>query len=300
MILLLAFGSLAVAAQAPRFPSEANRVTVDAVVTDGDGLPVAGLTRDDFVVKENGVVQPVIEFEAVDVSQPRTDPPLDEAPAVATNEAAEGPGRSFLLVIDDLNLSPDSGEFVKTSLAKFLEAHVRDGDTVTIAPTAGGAWWSGRMPDARDDVLAALKAVRGRRVPDLRQERMSDHEAMLIEVKRDREAIAHVSERYALYGLIVGPSSDSDMSRDPLDLGQGHALVLANATDVYTRARQRNRHTLKSLERAMNALAGGRGRRAVILASDGFVQDGGLREFERVRESARRSNAALYYLDARG
>jgi hypothetical protein len=50
MILLLAFGSLAVAAQAPRFPSEANRVTVDAVVTDGDGLPVAGLTRDDFVV----------------------------------------------------------------------------------------------------------------------------------------------------------------------------------------------------------------------------------------------------------
>jgi hypothetical protein len=90
------------------------------------------------------------------------------------------------------------------------------------------------------------------------------------------------------------------MSRDPLDLGQGHALVLANATDVYTRARQRNRHTLKSLERAMNALAGGRGRRAVILASDGFVQDGGLREFERVRESARRSNAALYFLDARG
>ena len=302
VLLLLAGGSPGVVAQAPRFPSETKRVTVDVVVTDGKGQPIPGLTREDFVVKENGVVQSILEFEAVDVSESNSLAPDVEQPAVATNVAPETPGRSFLVVVDDMNLSPSSAEHVKSALAKFLEVHVREGDGVTLAPTAGGAWWSGRMAHDRDDLVAALRAVQGRRRPDTRPERMSDHEAMLIEGKRDREAIAHVSERYALYGLIgPGPSQRDESDRAPLDLGQGHVLVRAGAAEVYGRAKVRNRQTLRSLERAMNALAGGRGRRAVILASDGFVQDDELLpEFERVREAARRSNAALYFLDARG
>ena len=119
VLLLLADGAAGVVAQAPRFPSEANRVTVDAVVTDGEGLPVAGLTRDDFVVKENGVVQPVLEFEAVDVSESRPDSPGDEATAVATNATAEGPGRSFLLVVDDLNLSGSAGSGASATTSRF-------------------------------------------------------------------------------------------------------------------------------------------------------------------------------------
>jgi len=301
VLLTLAGGSPGVVAQAPRFPSEAKRVTVDVVVTDGKGQPIAGLTREDFVVKENGVVQSVLEFEAVDVSESNSLAPAVEQPAVATNVAPETPGRSFLVVLDDLNLSPSSAELVKSALTKFLEVHVREGDGVTLAPTAGGAWWSGRMTDDRDDLVAALQAIRGRRIPDTRAERMSDHEAMLIETKRDPEAISHVSERYALYGLIgPAPTLRDDSDRAPLDLGQGHVLVRAGATEVYARAKGRNRQTLRSLERAMNALAGGRGRRAVVLASDGFIQDDELPEFQRVRDAARRANAVLYFLDARG
>jgi VWFA-related protein len=302
VLLLLAGGSPGVVAQAPRFASEAKRVTVDVVVTDGKGQPIAGLTREDFVVKENGVVQSVLEFEAVDVSEavaaaPAAEPP----PAVVTNLVREEAGRSFLVVLDDLNLEAASAEAVKKAVVKFLDVTVREGDVVTLAPTGGGAWWSGRLIHDRDDLVASLQTVRGRRLRDTRAERMSDYEAMLIETQRDPEALSHVSERMALYGLI-GPAPDisDDPTRAPLDLGQGHILVRAGASEVYARAKERNQQTLHSLERAMNALAGGRGRRAVILASDGFIHDERLPEFLRVRDAARRANAVLYFIDARG
>ena len=38
----------------PVFRSDVELVMVDAVVVDSDGLPVPGLTRDDFVVLEHG------------------------------------------------------------------------------------------------------------------------------------------------------------------------------------------------------------------------------------------------------
>jgi hypothetical protein len=50
------FGLLAVAAaqEPPRFPAAAEIVRIDAVVVDGAGRPVTGLTASDFVVEENG------------------------------------------------------------------------------------------------------------------------------------------------------------------------------------------------------------------------------------------------------
>lgn len=302
VVLLLTFGPVpAGAPQIPSFPSEAKRVTVDVVVTDQDGRPIAGLKREDFVVEENDVVQPILEFEAVDVADARSLPPADAVhPGVAENVAADGPGRSFFVVLDDVNLTPASAARARTAVAKFLEVHVREGDRVTLAPTGGAAWWSGRMTDDRTDLLASLASLRGRHTKDSRHERISDYEAMLIEVRRDRETLAHVAERFSLHGLI-GPAptiTEDDPDRPPLDLGQGDALVRATASEVYARAKQRTLATLRSLERAMLALSGGRGRRAVILASEGFIHDEGLPELQRVREAARRSNAVLYFIDA--
>ena len=306
VLVVLGGGSPGVVAQAPpRFPSEANRVTVDVVIMDDKGRPVPGLTREDFVVKENGVVQSILDFEAVDVSSTASAPaPPAPAPGaeVITNVGPEMSGRSFLIVVDDLNLSPTSAELVKDAVVKFLQTHVREGDAVTLAPTAGGGWWTGRMTEGRDDLVAALKAVKGRRIPNTRQDRMSDYEAMLIETKRDREAINHVTQRYQLYGLTdQQPGQEpGEEARPPLDFGQGYSLVRANASEVYHLAKERNVRTLRNLERAMNALSAGRGRRTVLLASDGFVHDNQLPEFKRVEEAARRSNSVLYFFDARG
>lgn len=48
----------------PQFVSGVNVVEVYATVTDEAGNPITGLTRDDFVVRENGEPQPVTTFAA--------------------------------------------------------------------------------------------------------------------------------------------------------------------------------------------------------------------------------------------
>ena len=49
----------------PEFPSQVELVTLDAVVVDQKGRPVLDLTRDEFVVKEDGVAQEIVSFERV-------------------------------------------------------------------------------------------------------------------------------------------------------------------------------------------------------------------------------------------
>ena len=72
----------------PTFPSQVELITVDAVVVDKDGRPVPGLTKDDFVVKEDGRAQEIASFEPFVLEPP--DAPV-EPPAVATNEPATRP-----------------------------------------------------------------------------------------------------------------------------------------------------------------------------------------------------------------
>jgi hypothetical protein len=54
------------------------------------------------------------------------------------------------------------------------------------------------------------------------------------------------------------------------------------------------------MERALNGLAETRGRKSLILISEGFIYDNNIDEFKRLNEAARRSNTAIYFVNARG
>ena len=47
----------------PSFPAQAEAITVDVVVLDRDGQPVAGLTKEDFTLLDGGRPQPIVGFE---------------------------------------------------------------------------------------------------------------------------------------------------------------------------------------------------------------------------------------------
>jgi len=76
-------------------------------------------------------------------------------------------------------------------------------------------------------------------------------------------------------------------------------LVTAKATEAYGTVTNRNQATLRTLERVADALAQGRGRKAVLLISDGFVYDSSLPEFRSVVRAMSRANAAIYFINAR-
>ena len=56
----------------------------------------------------------------------------------------------------------------------------------------------------------------------------------------------------------------------------------ARAADVYSQSTARNRSALEILERSLEALGATKGRKSLILVSEGFIYDPNLDEFKRV------------------
>src|SRR3989441_5702318 len=186
----------------------------------------------------------------------------------------------------------------KAAVADFLKTGTREGDRVTLVATGGSAWWSTRMEAGRDELIELVKRLDGRYIPDTSPERMSDYEAMRIHIFRDPQVSARVSRRYETYGATAALQRQSQQNSD-IQTGED-PYVSGRAAEVYFQATSRNRITLEVLERTLNALAPAKGRKSLILVSEGFIYDPNMDEFKKVVQASRRSNAALYFLDTRG
>jgi VWFA-related protein len=278
------------------FPSQVDVVTVDVVVTDKKGQPVTGLTRSDFQVVEEDAAQNITSFEAVQLPATASEKPAPR-PRVSTNLDREShAGRSFVILFDDIHLTLVGARNAKAAVAQFLKTGVREGDRVSLVATGGGAWWSTRMEAGRDELMALLKRLDGRFIPDSSPERMSDYEAMRIHIYHDQQVEERVSRRFETYGA----SARSQNAQDANLYQNGDPFVQARASDVYFQSVSRNRITLQILQRVLSSLAAAKGRKSVILVSEGFIYDPNLSEFKDSVQASRRGNAALYFLDARG
>ena len=290
----------------PTFAGTVELVTVDAVVTQKDGRPVAGLQREDFTLLEEGVKQEISSFEAVDLPAPAPGRPVTPRPPVSTNRVADSrTSRSFVIVFDDHHLSPLNAQRAKAAVAAFLDKGVREGDRVTLIATGGAAWWSTQMEAGRADLLALLKGLDGRRIPDSGYDHITDYEAMRVYVYQDTLAGNRVLRRFESLGLNLPDLRDRTRQereeREAVTLpGVNDLLVESRAADAYQRARARNEVTFTALDRALKALTAAKGRKALILVSEGFINDPSMDAFKDVTEAARRANVAIYFVDTRG
>jgi len=286
--------------QSPTFPAQIEQVTVDVVVTDKKGVPVTTLNQSDFKVFDEGKPQEIISFERIVLpDQPaETAPP---PPRVASNTSEDIRAvRTFVIVFDDIHLAPFQAHRAKGAIAEFLKSGVREGDRVTLIATGGGAWWSTRMEVGRGELMTLLKRLDGRNIPDMSPERMSDYEAMRIHVYHDTQVAERVARRFETYGVTQRMSQDSG-SRGGGGLGiENDPMVSARASDVYFQSLTKNRITLEAMERALNAFVGTKGRKSMILVSEGFIYDPNMDEFKRIQIASRRANVAVYFLDTRG
>jgi VWFA-related protein len=282
----------------PSFPSQVELVTVDLVVTDKKGVPIPDLKATDFTVSEDGDPQTIASFESVQLpAAPSATPKAP--PRVSTNTEPEArTGRTFVILFDTIHLAPPQAQRAKIAVAEFLKNGVREGDRVTLIGTGGEVWWSTRMEAGREELMALLKRLDGRFIPDSTPERMSDYEAMRIHIYHDQQVEQAVSRRFETYGANAGRSQSGS---DDANLYQnGDPYVQARATDIYFQSVSRNRITLEILQRVLTSLATAQGRKSVILVSEGFIYDPNLSEFKDVVQASRRGNAAMYFLDARG
>jgi len=284
--------------ETPTFPGQVEQVTVDVVVVDEKGVPVTGLAREDFEVLEDHVRQSVVSFEAVDVpSAPSATP--KPPPRISTNkEGDRATGRTFVILFDDIRLTPAMALRAKGAVAEFLRNGVREGDRVTLVATFAGIWWTSRMEAGRDELIELVKGLDGRYIPENSRDRMTDLEAKRIYMDRDIDTAQRVQRRFTDLGVAQAQNPDPQQSRyfatsiDP--------WVESRAREVYSQCRARSRTTLSLLERSLEALNATRGRKSLILISAGFIWDPNLSEFRWVNQAARRANTAVYFVNAEG
>jgi VWFA-related protein len=293
-IVLLPIAAAGAGAQAPppTFPSKVELITVDVVVLDQKGQPVPGLTREDFVVEEDGRAQPIVSFEAMRLEAPAAEAAPGLRPVVATNQVDQPRlGRAFAIVLDDLGLELADAAETRRAVAGFLENSVQDGDEVTLATTSADAWWSARIPEGREDLAAVARRLRSRVAnASNAADYVSDYEAFWIENRSDFAAAP-------VMGRVIKRWTDNKVcfERDP---GCGD-MVKAQARAVDAQRAQRMRATLETVRRALLSLGPVRGRKSLLLFSRGFIEDGSS-QIRSVIAASRETNTAVFFLDAQG
>ena len=278
---------------------------MDVVVLDKKGNPVTGLTQDDFTVLDEGKPQEIASFELID-RQPGAAPPETEAaPRVVTNleVATETPGRTFVILFDDIHITPLNAQPAKAAVAAFLDQGVVEGDRVTLVATSGNAWWSTRMMRGREDLIAVLQRLEGLRFLDNATERITDYEAIQIVEYRNVLVARRVQARMEKYGTALLQPMDPENRAEAWEFFQRGVVdpyVESMASRTYLEAKDRLRRALQAMQRVVESLTEGRDRKSLLLVSEGFIEDATQPGLRQLIETARRVNAALYFIDTGG
>ena len=239
---------------------------VEVIVTDEEGRPVGGLTREDFLVRVDGRPVEVENFYAAErgaataptaPSAPGEDAEL--LPGAAADRETSVDSRLQLAVVVDLASLPMGGERRQAieSIASRLADGGRAGDQVLVA--ALGSRVEVVQPFTTDWQEAAA-AVR----------RLGEERATLDSAAAQRRAILReltqvsVPINSGVGGLILDRS---------LEIAQSDARRLLTSIDVYASQQEMEiRRTLGALETLIDRLGGLVGRKAVLLISGG-VED---------------------------
>ena len=252
---------------------QVNVVNVEVFVTDKQGNPVTGLTRDDFQIFEDGEPYEITNFFAVEDGRPA---PGSEAVVPIDDRATERPGLQqaelppeqrlhVIVYVDNFNLRPASRNRTLRRVSAFLRSMVRPGDLVMVV--------------SHDRSL------------NLRQAFTSDMNLV-------SEALDGLQE---LSGLMV----DRDAERiraireieDATDEFRAMSEARAYAESVYTEME----FVMRAMREQIDLLAGLEGRKAVLYVSDGVPSVPGEDLFLMVDElyprTRARAEAMVFNLD---
>ena len=128
---------------------------------------------------------------------PAADAAATPAPGRLHERRPRDPARPhFAVVFDDIHLTPGQAQRARGAVAAFLQTGVAEGDLVTLVASAGGAWWTARMPEGRDALIAILKRLDGRYIPDPSPDRITEFEAMRIDEYQDEQMAWQVQRRF--------------------------------------------------------------------------------------------------------
>lgn len=224
-------------------------INVEVFVTDGQGRPVTGLTREDFEILHDGKPVPISNFFTVSRRDRVALELEDGAPPAAGSGTMTAPADlpedqqlNLLVYVDHFNLRPQNRTRVLGTLGGFLEDRMFQGDRVMIVG------YDGQLdlvqPFTRDvaDVARALGRI----------DKIKTH-GQHYDAERRR----------VLDGV---RSAALDLAEPDPQLADGYvrAYIQEQQTEL--------RRSMKALAQTVRSLSGLPGRKAVLYVSDGLPQ----------------------------
>ena len=284
---------------AATFKVRVNLVQVRVIVRDPSGKPIDNLTRQDFLLYDQGKLQSISNF-SVETAQTRQQRAASiaktQADASAGDDAAGHkppvlPERFVALVFDDTHLSLQDATFARSQSGRFLDS-IAATDRVAIYTTSGQ-----NTLEFTADRAALHRAILGivprpltvraitPECPDI-----SHYMADLIENKHDTTAQEVVVEE------TVQCMFNGDESRR----AQAAQVVRSATPRVLNEGDVENEFTYRHLEDALRRLASMPGERIMVLVSPGFLLTTTYLDESGVIDRANRANVVINTLDARG
>lgn len=232
-------------------PVQVPLVDVDVIVTDGDGMPVTDLTRDNFEVLEDGEPMRISHFSRKTRSGVASGSDASTAfrpPSWSSLQQADE--ESYLvLYFDDSNTEPRRRASVLDHLELLVGDIQRAGVQTMVARFDGALHLECDFSDPPERVVEVLESIRKR--PAIDPTREAD------ELIREMESAAKQLPVFAAKAQPDGSSAPSPMVGLISDFGP--------RIDAYSQAvMARNKTSLAALGQLVNVLRGVRGRKAVL------------------------------------
>lgn len=253
LLLSFLFTAATALAQTPYIETfEVRLHNLDVVVNDAKGNPVRGLTKDDFIVTENGVPKMVTNFSVYDVAagsaaSQATAAPAPGSTAPAAEAATPPPPRRFVFFIDDIAVQKMARNRLFDNAKQFV-ASMREGDVAAIVrPTAA----SKVVQEFTGDQAALTRALKS-----------------AIEASAEEAGSRSEIHRFQWALKTAGNDTERKMAR------REYAFA----------ANRRVEHRLGQLRALTNSLAGLEGRKVLVLVTTGLSSRPGSEAWDFERE----------------
>jgi VWFA-related protein len=267
--------------------AERNEVPVRVVVRDAQGHSVSNLTKDDFLILDNGKPQAITGFSAEMAAS--TPAPTGTKEALPAKPSARSPAadRFVAFYFDDNVMDFEGIALTRDAASKYLQSYLQPTDRVAIYTSSGRFNTDFTQEHAKlREALShlAINPMHSRAGSSVFP--ISDYEAYRIEELHDSEALRAVAARAAV-ALRLGPQ-------------EAQAAAEAAAHTRWSLVEKEVIDGLRGLEDLVRRISVMPGQRSIVFVSPGFISESQNRKVSEIVSRAVRAGVVINALDSRG
>ena len=262
-VLIALAAASTLAAQTISESMEVRVANIDVVVTDAQGNPVPGLTREDFTLLENGRPVEITNFyEERGASDAR---PVDaEEAEVAMYTDVERKPRLLVILLDESSLMPNDRDRTLDHLADLIDRVVEQRDRAMIVSFDERLTIRQEFTGDRDLLIDAIESFRG-----------SGTRGLLL-ANRFRQLQEELIQQ--LSDATGAPQGE--MAPQVQVAPASYSSAMGDVRDYAQEEQSRNNRLMASLESIVVSLAGLEGRKSIVFVTNSFTRNPGVEAHE--------------------